>query len=98
MESMCPHKNPECWIRPHPLDISYVLEACRECGLIRNYNLETRTVSNIFTEYKFLDICTGPNNSLLAINKEGRVEQYVFGKFSSRLKFVRSIGITVKNA
>ena len=69
--SKCNH---HCSINELPNDVDSILEACSECNEIRVYNIRTGTVY-VFASEMARVICSGPDDSVLIMNLEGRVLQ-----------------------
>ena len=69
LPSECDHDR-SVFLIAHPTDAGFVLESCTDCGVIRNYNIQTGQCSVVYKRYILYRIYHGPTGSILTTSSD----------------------------
>ena len=90
----CPCNHP-CSFCELPENPDYVIEICKSCGEIRAYNINTRVVKSVYGKCQPLQICKGPDETLLLLDKYNLVLklEWLNDKGDLRRKSTKAISV-----
>ena len=79
----------------HPTDSNYIVESCLQCEKIRSYNIQSDEGNIIHDKVKPLNMCTGPNQTLLVLNERKHLLQLQWNDEKKKLERIYSTEIGV---
>ena len=80
---LCNHPCSFCELPENP---DYVIEICEKCGKIRAYNINTRVVKSVYGKCQPSQICKGPVETLILLDKYSGVLKLQWLKDSEDLR------------
>ena len=84
--SQCDHLI--CNIRGYPTNKESMLESCRQCKIIRLYDINTGTCKTVCTGFQIIRMYAGLSGSVLALDKSFRLLQFDWNQDDKSLYLV----------